>query len=293
MKCKFCGKPAVERLKQYRLSLCRDCYVDFYERLVERAVKKYRIVRKGERILACVSGGKDSSAMLSVLKSLSSRLSFEVNAMFIDLGIKKNNYSEKSLSSVRELCRILDVELSIVKLSDFGIDIEKAGRKKCSACGTAKRYIMNRFARESGFDCVATGHTSDDIVTFFFKNWLSGNFAWSTKFLPRTEGFDKVVTRIRPLYFSSERENTVYCLCKKIPFTSENCPYAPEDEWKEIVYEIERRKPGFRRAFVTNLVKYLEGEQKKHEEYTYCKVCGEVTTAEVCAFCRLRERLSR
>ncbi len=291
LKCKFCGKPAIERLKQYRLSLCENCFVSFYERQVERTLKRYKVVRKGERVLACVSGGKDSSAMLAALKKLSKNLDFSVEALHIDLGIKKDDYSKKSLEVAEKVCRMLDVELSIVDVSEYGVSIESFGRKKCAACGTVKRYVMNRFARENGFDCVSTGHSSDDIVAFFFRNWLSGNFDWSTKFLPRTEGFDKVVTRIRPLYFLSERENALYCVCSKIPFLSDSCPYSPDDEWKEIVYEIERRKPGFRRQFVTNLVKYLkENSEEKRGEFKYCKLCGEVTTSDVCAFCRLREK---
>ncbi len=294
IRCRFCGKRAVEVLKQYRLSLCKDCYVKFYERQVERAVKKYKVVKSGERVLACVSGGKDSSAMLAVMKSLSETADFKLEAMFIDLGI--GDYSEKSLNVAEKLCKKLDVKLNVVRLSDYGIRLENIStkRKKCSACGTAKRYLMNRFARENGFDCVATGHTSDDILAFFFKNWLSGNFSWSAKFLPRTEGFDKMVTKVRPLYFSSERENLLYCVCRGVPFLNENCPYAPsKDVWKDIIYDIERKKPGFKRCFVMNLVKYLK--LKTHtgsngESYRYCRLCGEITTSDICAFCRLKQR---
>ena len=296
IKCRFCGKRAIEVLKQYKLSLCKDCYVKFYERQVERTIKKYKIVNSGEKVLACVSGGKDSSAMLAVMKSISETIDFTLEAMFIDLGIVE--YSEKSLNMVKKLCKKLDVRLNVIKLSDYGISLEGI-RKKCSACGTAKRYLMNRFARENGFDCVATGHTSDDIVTFFFKNWLSGNFNWSVKFLPRTEGFDKMVTKIRPLYFLSERENMLYCICRNIPFLSENCPYAPSnDVWKEIIYDIERKKPGFKKCFVTNLIRYLtsRNNSKNHsnnKSYRYCKLCGEITTSDVCAFCKLKQRASR
>ena len=294
IKCRFCGKRAIEVLKQYKLSLCKDCYVKFYERQVERAIKKYKIVNSGEKVLACVSGGKDSSAMLAVMKSLSEMIDFTLEAMFIDLGIVE--YSEKSLNMVEKLCKKLDVRLNVIKLSDYGISLDGI-RKKCSACGTAKRYLMNRFARENGFDCVATGHTSDDIVTFFFKNWLSGNFNWSVKFLPRTEGFDKMVTKIRPLYFLSERENVLYCISRNIPFLSENCPYAPpNDVWKEIIYDIERKKPGFKRYFVTNLIRYLtsrnQSKNSNNKSYSYCKLCGEITTSDICAFCKLKHRCS-
>ncbi len=283
MKCSLCRKKAVERLRQYKLSLCKECFVKFYEKQVERTVKKYKVFKSGERVLVCISGGKDSAAMLSALTTISKEI--EIEAFYINLEIE--NYSDVSLKNVKKLCNELNVKLNVVNLSEYGIYLSKAGKKKCSVCGTAKRYIMNKFARENGFDCVATGHCLDDIIVFFFKNWLSGNFEWSTKFLPRMEGFDKIVTRVKPLYLMSERENAIYCLCKELPFTKDNCPYAPKDDWKEIIYDIEKKKPGFKRNFVANLPKYLN--RKTNLEFKHCTICGEVTTAEVCAFCKLRK----
>ena len=290
MKCRRCGRKAIEKLKAYGIALCSECYIGFYEELVERSIRRFRVIKRGERVLACISGGKDSSAMLGVLVALSERLGFEVEALHIDLGIK--GYSDKSREISKKLCEMLGVEMNLVSLEEFGFTIDGVERRKvCSACGTVKRYLMNRYARLNGFSVIATGHTSEDIITFFFKNWLSGNFSWSEKFLPRTESFDeKIVTRIRPLYDRSEKENMLYVLCRKLPFLAESCPHAPQDEWKEIVYYIEGRKPGFKRNFVLNLAKYLlEREEKRKESYGYCKLCGEVTTSDVCAFCKLVE----
>ncbi|AEA47700.1 ATP-binding protein [Archaeoglobus veneficus] len=297
MKCKKCGKRAVEKLKPYGIALCRDCYVEFYEGLVERSFKKFGIVKRGEKVLACVSGGKDSSAMLGVLSRLSEKLDFEVEALHIDLGI--GEYSKKSMKTVEELCGVLGIKLHVISVAEFGFTIDDIPKKTCSACGIVKRYLMNRYARLNGFDVVATGHTAEDIISFFFKNWLSGNFSWSEKLLPRTESFDeRIVTRIRPLYDRSEKENLLYVICRGLPFLLDDCPHAPRDEWKEIVYYIESRKPGFRRNFVLNLAKYLEErvhgtvEVEEKEEYGYCKLCGEVTTFDVCAFCRLVKKFS-
>jgi uncharacterized protein (TIGR00269 family) len=165
-------------------------------------------------------------------------------------------------------------------------------KKVCSICGTVKRYLMNRFAREQGFDVVATGHTSEDIIAFFFKNWLSGKFRWSEKLLPRTESFDpKVVTRIRPLFDRAEKENMLYVLTSKLPFLEADCPHAIPDEWKEIIYYIESKKPGFKRGFVLNLAKLAKWQRdEKDESYSYCTRCGEITNTEICAFCKAVER---
>ncbi|MEG9194938.1 MAG: ATP-binding protein [Candidatus Methanoglobus sp.] len=284
MRCRKCGKKAVVSLRAYRISLCGDCYVDFYRRLVERSIKKYRILGKDERILLAVSGGKDSSAMVSVLKELG----FEFEILHIDLGI--GEYSKDSRRKVENLSEMLSVNLNIVELEDYGFTIPQVRGRVCSACGTAKRYIMNRFARERGFDVVATGHTAEDLASFYLKNIAGGQQVFAEKLIPRIEPFDaKVVAKARPLFEISERENMLYALIKGLPFKSGECPYAPRPEWKEIVYDIELKKPGFTRNFVRGLV----GKAENPLETRYCSVCGEISSGEVCSFCKIRMKFTR
>lgn len=286
MKCRKCGRRAVAYLRAYGLALCENCYPEFYHGLVKRSIKKYGILRKEERILVAVSGGKDSSAMAAVLKDLG----YEFEMLYIDLGI--GDYSAESERAVKDLSERLDAALNVVRLKEYGFTISdirrKSRRKTCSACGTAKRYIMNRFAREHGFDVVATGHTVEDIVSFYLKNVAGGAKVWVEKLMPRNDPFDaKIVARAKPLFEVSERENMLYVLIENLPYTAMECPYAPKPEWKEIVYEIERKKPGFAKNFVRGLL----AEKQEFQETRYCKICGEVSSAEICAFCRLKMKV--
>mgnify|MGYP000406751095 CR=1 FL=1 len=279
-KCKKCNKKAVTYLKAYRIALCESCYSEFYLKLVKRCIKKYGIFRKNEKIVAAVSGGKDSSAMAVALK----KIGYDADLIYVDLGI--GSYSKKSEKCVEELSELIDSNLNIIRLSDYGFKIDQIKGKTCSACGVSKRYLMNKFAREQGYDVIATGHTAEDIVSFYIKNLAGGSKVWAEKLLPRNEPFDpKVVARAKPLYEISEKENMLFVLCNTIPFNPDDCPYAPKPEWKEIVYEIERKKPGFTKNFVRGLVR--EG---KFPETRYCKICGEVSSSEVCSFCKLRRR---
>lgn len=293
MKCRICNKKADIQLRSYNINLCRDCYPKFYERLVERSIKKYKIIKENERILVAVSGGKDSVALAHTLAKLHKFLKFNFEIFHINLGL--GEYSEKCEKAAKELGKKLEIKTNIVKLTDYGFAIpEIRVKKRCHFCGVAKRYLMNRYARENGFDVIATGHTSDDIVKFFFKNWLAGNFEWSEKFLPRIEGFDsKVVTRVKPLFDRSGDENRLYVKILNLPFVEEKCPFAPKkDKWKEIVEEIEKRSPGFKRSFVLNLVKYLNTEKNQEKEkYQYCENCGEIASDKLCAFCKILKNL--
>ncbi|WP_456478802.1 ATP-binding protein [Geoglobus ahangari] len=287
MKCKRCGRNAFEKFRG--TYYCRECLITKYEGAVESAIRRYRMIRKGERVLTALSGGKDSVAMLSSLRVLSKRIGFDVDAMFIDLGIGR--YSRHSLEVSKKVAEMLDVRLHVVRLEDYGFTIDDVRGKVCSVCGNAKRYIMNRFARENGYDAIATGHCAEDILANLFKNMYSGNMEWSEKQRPRMEGFDRIVTRVRPLYEMSERENMVYVLAKGLPFLNEECPNAPSTKWKEIVYEIERKVPGFRVSVLRNLAR--ERRNRGDEEFRYCRICGEITTSSVCQFCRNVKKYAR
>ncbi|HDD36402.1 MAG TPA: adenine nucleotide alpha hydrolase family protein [Archaeoglobus veneficus] len=286
MKCKKCNSRAIANLKQYKIALCEKCYPKFYESLVKRSIKKYGILKKDERILTAVSGGKDSVALAKVLKNLG----YEIEMLYIDLGIRE--YSKRCKNIVEKLSETIDVDLNVLKLSDFGFTIDDVEmRKVCSACGTAKRYLMNKFARENKFDIIATGHTSEDLTSFAIKNIVGGNFGWIEKLKPRIESFDeKIIPKARPLFERMEKENMLYVLTLKLPFSTESCPNAPINDWKEIVYEIERRKIGFNQNFVRGLI---NAKKLAKLDVKYCKICGEVTTSDMCAFCKLVKRYSK
>lgn len=278
MKCKKCGKKAVASLRAYRISLCSECFIEFYTRLVKRSIRKYGILKNNDIILLAVSGGKDSAAMASVLRDLG----YDFEMLYIDLGI--GDYSRDSREKAERLSEILGVKLNTVSLSEYGVEIAKLKGRICSACGTAKRYIMNRFARENGFTVVATGHTAEDLVSFYLKNIAGGQRDYAEKLLPRIEPFDeKLVARAKPLFEVSEKENMIYAIVKKLPFKAEECPFAPKPEWKEIVYDIELRKPGFVKNFLRGLI-----QEKREMDFRHCSICGEVSLGEICSFCRLR-----
>ncbi len=286
MKCQRCGSEPFERFRGGMY--CRECFAVKYEGAVESAVRRYRMIGENERVLAAVSGGKDSVAMLSVLEKLKKRFRFEFSSLFIDLGI--GDYTRNSKRIVEDICKKLDIELHVVRLCDYGFTIDDVSGKTCSVCGNVKRYIMNRFARENGFDSVATGHCAEDILSNFLKNLYSGNIQWSEKQRPRLDGYDRMVTKIRPLYEMGERENILYVLSRGLPFVEDECPHAPSTIWKEMVYDIERRIPGFKISVLRNLARE---RREDSAEYRYCRICGEITSSDICQFCRNVARFSR
>ena len=93
MRCRKCGEKAVINMRQHRLSLCADHFLDWLPDQTERSIRKYKMFSKYDRILVAVSGGKDSLALWDILQ----RLGYDTEGIYIDLGIVEGiKYSSKS-----------------------------------------------------------------------------------------------------------------------------------------------------------------------------------------------------
>jgi tRNA(Ile)-lysidine synthase TilS/MesJ len=146
-------------MRQHRLALCKGHYLDWLPEQIEKFIKKYSMFTLHDRILVAVSGGKDSLALWDVLI----RLGYQADGLYIGLGIEgETGYSEQS-----------NYGLSIPEMSERTL----RGKKPCSVCGLTKRHVMNRVARDGGYNVLATGHNLDDEAAVLFGNtlqWLSG-----------------------------------------------------------------------------------------------------------------------
>jgi uncharacterized protein (TIGR00269 family) len=155
---------------------------------------------------------------------------------------------------------------------------------------------MNKIPRELGATKVATGHHADDFIVFFFKNLIGLNFSWIGKFKPKVESKnEKLVTKIRPLFFVGAKDNEEFCKTLNIPFISEKyCPYFREkkkayektEKWYDIVNKLEEDFPGFKEKMINSIEK-ISNYFYEEENLANCKLCGEPTSKEICAFCKL------
>ena len=291
---------------------CREHFIRYYERKVEKIIKKLR----DKKVLAAVSGGKDSMALAFLLYKFSKEYSFNFELLFIDLGIHR--YSEKSKKVIEKFVKEKGVKLNVIKAKDEILAIDdinelkqkpRKGKQKsrqgpkqklpkpiCSYCGLIKRYLINKFAYENCFDLVVIGHNLDDEIAFIFMNMLNQNIEQLARIgiITETNKKLKLIGRIKPLYFCSEKENMTYCLINGIEFYNEECPYAinaSQIKIKHLLNEFEKEKPGFKLNFLKSFLKLKENLKVKREAIKQCKICGYATTLDVCAFCRLKGML--
>ena len=240
-------------------------------------------IPKEESILLGVSGGKDSLFALYAL----SNLGYNVEALFIDLGIP--SYSIHCRRHVESMLKEWNVKLHIVELKSYtSVKIEEL-KPPCRYCGIAKRYLLNKFAYENGFDWIATGHNMDDILSFFFLNVAGGNIEGIAKLSPVLKG-DKqlrMVGRIKPLYYMEEKD--IVKLTKSLDIAP--CPYvcplklSTQIKAKSALEKLDKslkiKRPLL--AFIKKLKKKCAFDPPKLKP---CKICGYPTPQEVCSFCK-------
>ncbi|RMG57988.1 MAG: TIGR00269 family protein [Deltaproteobacteria bacterium] len=298
MKCRRCGSFEGEvALKRHNATFCRNCFVVFFRRQVKRAISEFRMFTPKEKILVCVSGGKDSLVLWDVLLDLG----FDADGMYIDLGI--GDYSRESREKVLAFARLRKREPIIVDLSAEGMTIPEVTarlrKKACSLCGMIKRHHFNSAARKGGYDVVATGHNLDDEASRLLGNIIQ----WNVKYFPGQkpvleETSSGMVRKVKPLVRVTEYETACYALIRGIDYMIYECPYskgATSLAYKEALNMLEEEMPGTKARF---LFGFLDGEffredEKEESEGRSCLVCGEPSFQEVCSYCRLKEEVAR
>jgi tRNA(Ile)-lysidine synthase TilS/MesJ len=160
-------------------------------------------------------------------------------------------------------------------------------RPTCSACGLSKRYLLNRVALEGGFPVVATGHNLDDEAATLLGStlrWDESALARQTPVLAATH--PKLVRRVKPLFRMSERETAAYAFLRGIDYIVEECPFSRGAT---------HTSPGSKAMFLQGFLDRARELFQKHETVTLveCVRCGQTTTGEVCAFCKLRDQVKR
>ncbi len=282
----------------HRLALCAKDFPPWFRRQVERAIKKFRMVRKDEKVLVAVSGGKDSSAVWHALHTLG----YETEGLYLNLGISRKNYSNESLEALEKVASKLGRPLHVVTVENvLGVGIEDVrrytSRPTCSVCGLVKRYLMNDTAVRLGFHVIATGHNLDDEATMLLHNVLHWQVEYMGRQKPVLQSSEGFVRKIKPLIYLEEFQTTAYCVIERIPFARDDCPFAEGAttiRLKELMYQLEYTSPGTKRRFLDGFLKYqsqLFPESEVHLEIRSCQQCGYPTTTHVCAFCRLKARI--
>jgi len=299
--CSKCKKPAITFIRYNGTHLCKDHFIQYFEKRVKKEIKKQGKTIKNIKIGVAVSGGKDSLVVLSIIHEIfSKRKGSKIFALTVDEGIK--GYRDKSIKYVEKFCKKNSIEYFTITFKDLiGITMDEIAAKKdelgeCSYCGVFRRLCLNTLAKKLQVDKLVTGHNLDDMAQSILMNFVNGDMKKLARLGPHKKIQPGLVPRMLPLRTIPEKENTLYAILKNIDFHDGECPYstrALRGDFREIVDNLEFNNPGTRHSILSSYdsIKDLLFEKYPPAKLDKCPSCGEPTSQKQCKVCILKERI--
>ncbi|MEM4330712.1 MAG: TIGR00269 family protein [Candidatus Pacearchaeota archaeon] len=263
------------------------------EKKVKETIKKYNMFSKRDKVLVALSGGKDSTSILFILK----KFGYKVEGIMINLHL--GEWSEIHKKNMKNFCKENKIPFHLVDLkkeTGHGICFIKSVLKKeknltgCTVCGIIKRWVLNRWAKKLKADVLVTGHNLDDECQTILMNFLKGNILLGINSYPVTGGrkVEGFVQRVKPFFFVPEDEIKKYSLKKGFKILYDRCPCAIGTyrvETRDWLKDISNKE---KLLIVQNWLKILPHLRKqKNYEVKKCKICGDPSRGDICKACEI------
>jgi len=296
--CKLCKSNSVIIISGK--PLCKRCFIHYFEKKVLKTIRKFDLLKKTDfNIGIAASGGKDSTSLLYNLNKIASkRRKLNLTAIAIDEGIK--NYRNFTLKTLKKFCKDNKIELKIYSFKkEFGYTLDQLVKKTrvykpCSICGTLRRYLLNKKARQLRLKRLATGHNLDDEAQSILINQFRNDIARTARLGPETGIFDdpRFIRRIKPFYLLLEKETATYAFLKNFNIHFGRCPYSKEayrDSVKNFINDFEQKYPGTKYSIVKSFLEILPLIKKDYKQgkIKSCKKCKEPSSGEICNTCKM------
>jgi tRNA 2-thiocytidine biosynthesis protein TtcA len=214
-------------------------------RLVGQAIGDFNMIEDGDKVMVCLSGGKDSYGLLDILLTLRERAPIRFDIVAVNLDQKQPNFPAHVLP---EYLTKIDVPFHIENQDTYSIvkRVVPEGKTTCALCSRLRRGILYRVADELGATKIALGHHRDDIMETFFLNMF---FGAKLKGMPaKLQSDDGKHIVIRPLAYVKEADLTRYAEVKQFPIIPCDLCGSQENlqrkQIKAMLREWEKKHPG-------------------------------------------------
>ncbi|KAJ5231778.1 Cytoplasmic tRNA 2-thiolation protein 1 [Penicillium citrinum] len=236
-----------------RHKLCRACFIEIFETEVHETITGAKLFYPGERVAIGASGGKDSTVLAAVLKTLNERYNYGLDLCLLSIDEGIRGYRDDSLETVKRNAQQYDMPLTIVgygELYGWTMDqvVEQIGKKgNCTYCGVFRRQALDRGSARLNIQHVVTGHNADDVAETVMMNLLRGDLprlSRGTSIVTASGGSD--IKRSKPLKYAYEKEIVLYAHHRQLDYFTTECIYSPEafrGSARTLVKDLEKIRP--------------------------------------------------
>jgi len=234
------------------------------------AIVKYSMIEDGDRVMVCMSGGKDSYTLLDVLLSLQKKAPVNFDVVAVNVDQKQPGFPGEVLP---EYLTGLGIAFHIVEQDTYSIVTEKIpeGKTTCGLCSRLRRGILYSFADKIGATKIALGHHRDDVIeTLFLNMFFNGRLKAMP---PKLVSDDKKHTVIRPLAFCNEKDIRAYSEKRSYPIIPCNLCGSQENlqrqKVKQMLAEWEKEYPGRSDSILNSLQNVVPSHLADGELYDF------------------------
>ncbi|TDW58831.1 tRNA 2-thiocytidine biosynthesis protein TtcA [Oceanimonas baumannii] len=239
-------------------------------RNVGEAIADFNMIEDGDRVMVCLSGGKDSYALLDILRNLQAHAPIRFDIVAVNLDQKQPGFPEHVLPAYLDN---LGVEYKIVEEDTYSIVKDKIpeGKTTCSLCSRLRRGILYRTATELGATKIALGHHRDDILETLLLNMFYGGTMKSMP--PKLVSDDGKHVVIRPLAYAKEKDLVQFAEAREFPIIPCNLCGSQENlqrqAIKAMLQDWDKRFPGRIESMFRSVQNLVPSHLMDHQQFDF------------------------
>lgn len=223
-------------------------------RNVGQAIADFNMIEHGDRVMVCISGGKDSYTLLDILWNLRDNAPVHFDIIAVNLDQKQPGFPENILP---EFLTNLEIPYQIIERDTYSVvkNIIPEGKTTCGLCSRLRRGILYGFAEKNGITKIALGHHREDIIETFFLNLFYGGKLKAMP--PKLLSDDKKNIVIRPLAYCREKDISAFANYKEFPIIPCNLCGSQKNLQRQVIKEMltewDKQSPGRLETIFTGL----------------------------------------
>ncbi|KAI8097186.1 cytoplasmic tRNA 2-thiolation protein 1 [Halteromyces radiatus] len=301
--CVLCSKNrAVLKRPKTAQQICQDCFYYVFETEIHNTITDAKLFKRGDNVAIGASGGKDSTVLAHVMKTLNDRYDYGLNMFLLSVDEGITGYRDDSLETVKRNQQQYDLPLKIVsyqQLYGWTMDeiVKEVGLKNnCTYCGVFRRQALDRGSVMLGVDHIVTGHNADDIAETILMNIFRGDVARLGRCTEIVTQGESMIRRSKPFKYTYEKEIVMYAYFKKLDYFSTECIYSPNayrGHARTFLKDLEAIRPSAIIDIIHSGEAFEIKTGIKMPTQKTCERCGYMSSNDVCKACVLLEGLNR